>query len=129
MTSTPSSPTGPSSCTMKVTSWVQAATAHYSRSCLLTRSFFVAPRTELTYRHGGCSYVKVGAPMGVLQWIMRPALEMTGGRYPTGVGVIDGVVGVGDGGCRSLKTRRARWRLRHRSASRRVLPSFCLRAR
>src|SRR3954465_10208922 len=41
------------------------------------------------------------------------------------VAVVDG----GGGVCRSRQTRRARWRLRQRSASRRVLPSACLRAR
>jgi hypothetical protein len=69
------------------------------------------------------SYVKVGAPAGVLRWMMTPGLEMTGGRSRSRV------VGVGGAVCRSLKTRRARWRLRQRSASRRLLPSACLRAR
>ena len=35
--------------------------------------------------YSSCSYVKTGVPAGVLQWIMRPALAITGGRSPSGV--------------------------------------------
>src|SRR5687768_14276240 len=58
------------------------------------------PFTHPTTPIGGCSYVKTGVPAGVLQWIMRPALAMTGGRSPGGVGEVAGG-GAGVGGCRS----------------------------
>ena len=44
------------------------------------------------------------------------------------LGVLVGIV-VARSGWSRCQTRRARWRLRQRMASRRVLPSACLRAR
>jgi hypothetical protein len=69
---------------------------------------------------GCCFYVNWRLPTGVLQWIV-----MLRGR---GVWVLVRMVVVGSGWSR-CQTRRARWRLRQRMASRRVLPSACLRAR
>src|SRR5215217_6804434 len=67
----------------------------------------------------GCrSYVKQGMGVGALAAIV--------GRVVAGAAV--GAV-AGAGVCRSFQTRRARWRLRQRSASLRDLPSVCLRAR
>lgn len=63
-----------------------------------------------------CSYVKQGAGMGAVTFI-RAGLR--------------GAVGEGSEGsaCSSCQTRRARWRLRQRYASLRLLPSARLRAR
>jgi len=67
----------------------------------------------------GCrSYVKQGMGVGALAAIVGGVV----GGAPVG-----GVAGAGV--CRSFQTRRARWRLRQRSASLRDLPSVCLRAR
>jgi hypothetical protein len=65
----------------------------------------------------GCFfYVKAKRLRGVLQWMAMARGE--------GAGVLASA-----GGCSSRQMRRARWRLRQRSASRRLLPSACLRAR
>jgi transposase len=69
---------------------------------------------------GCCFYVNSKLPVGVLQWIVMVRV----GR----AGVLAGMVVSGSGWSR-CQTRRARWRLRQRMASRRVLPSACRRAR
>src|SRR3954470_23971083 len=71
---------------------------------------------------GGCSYVKEKLLVERLQWMVRTLLAGLAGVVSVGAAV-------GAGGWRSFQTRRARWRLRQRRASRRVLPSACLRAR
>jgi transposase len=83
------------------------------------RAYAAANRIELvpTPTYGCFFYVKEKRPWGTLQWIVMAA----GGE--------------GAGAPRlarrwsSRQTRRARWRLRQRRASRRLLPSACLRAR
>jgi hypothetical protein len=74
---------------------------------------------EAVMTDGCCFYVKSRLPIGVLQWIVTL-------RRVRVVGVAMVVAGSGWSRC---QTRRARWRLRQRIASRRVLPSACLRAR
>jgi hypothetical protein len=80
---------------------------------------YTAKAQKLGYvpMHGcGCgSYVKQGMTAGAVPGIVTVAAAL-------------GAVGAGGVG-RSLQTRRARWRLRQRSASLRDLPSACLRAR
>jgi hypothetical protein len=75
---------------------------------------------ERVMTDGCCFYVKSRVPVGVLQWIVTLRVRR--------VGVLVGMVVAGSGWSR-CQTRRARWRLRQRIASRRVLPSACLRAR
>jgi transposase InsO family protein len=70
-------------------------------------------------RYGCCSYVKQGMSVGAV-----PAM-VAGVARP---GPAGGAAGAG-GVWRSFQTRRARWRLRQRSASLRDLPSACLRSR
>ena len=67
-----------------------------------------SPTTKAPNSYGCCFYVKSRLPVGVLQWIVT-------GRWARVVGV--GMVVAGSGWSR-CQTRRARWRLRQRSASR-----------
>ncbi len=69
---------------------------------------------EVAERDGCCFYVKAKLPRGMLQWMVVAVGEVAAGA-PLVV-------------CSSRQTR-ARWRLRQRTASRRLLPSACLRAR
>ena len=77
-------------------------------------------RVERVMTDGCCFYVKLTVPVRVLQWIVTLRVRR--------LGVLVGMVVAGSGWSR-CQTRRARWRLRQRIASRRVLPSACLRAR
>jgi hypothetical protein len=93
-----------------------------------TAAGFLRRACEFFARHGirverlltdGCrSYVKQGMGVGALAAIVGGVV----GRAAVGAAA-------GAGVCRSFQTRRARWRLRQRSASLRDFPSVCLRAR
>src|SRR4029450_11107996 len=86
----------------------------------LRRAVVFFKRHGMTVRElltDGCFfYVKARRPGGAWQWMAMARGE--------GAGVLASA-----GGCSSRQMRRARWRLRQRSASRRPLPSGCLRAR
>src|SRR3954470_2318211 len=62
LTCTPSSPTGPSSCTIRVTSDAGPRLPSQPDKALLRRSFFVARRTEPAYARGGLRLKQV--PVG-----------------------------------------------------------------
>jgi hypothetical protein len=99
------------------------AIAGLFRRSVRTPTIMSAAVAGTTFRptpsYGCCSYVKHGIGAGALVAIV---VELGAGAAASGAAA-------GGATSRSFQTRRARWRLRQRSASLRDLPSACLRAR
>jgi hypothetical protein len=80
-------------------------------------------RVERLMTDGCCSYVKQGMTAGAVPGLVTVVVRFGPARVAP-------LVVVGASGLWSIfQTRRARWRLRQRSASLRDLPSACLRSR